>query len=185
MAPSSKPPNTFKSILQENVASLRPSTPQTLNPFILVHDPLTKRLYSTIPSIPPAPPPQQNAFTLSPKRIPKREIWSHAEGIELHTHILRLRAHYSHHPPRRQARDITAKTPNFFIFRTLLATEERSLEDFTEAWYIIKLVGQGGGGLGRGDDAGGLEDVSRTGRVKCKEIWKEMDIRCFGESDEE
>ena len=41
-------------------------------------------------------------------------------------------------------------------------------------------------GLGRGDDAGGLEDIAKTGREKCREIWKHnMNVQHTSESDDE
>jgi hypothetical protein len=102
-----------------------------------------------------------------------------------------------------RAREVTVKTQGWFIFRTLLAEEERRSSEFAEAWYILKagsaggnagggLPGQGSvgaavGALGRGDDAGGLEDVARTGREKCREIYKLMSegSRLSEESDDE
>jgi len=61
--------------------------------------------------------------------------------------------------------------------------------DFAEGWYIVisGQTGQGSAtsGLGRGDDAGGLEDVASTGREKCREIWKLMNSQYTMESDEE
>ena len=81
-------------------------------------------------------------------------------------------------------REFTAKTANFFIFRTLVATEKR--RGIAEGWYIAKtgLVGQGTTGLGRGDDAGGLEDIAKVGREKCRQIWREMNVQ-YEEIDEE
>jgi hypothetical protein len=67
-------------------------------------------------------------------------------------------------------------------------TDERSMGDFAEGWYIVKKgqVGQGAtSGLGRGDDAGGLEDIASAGREKCREIWKGMNVQYTSESDEE
>lgn len=84
-----------------------------------------------------------------------------------------------------------------------MAEEERRSSEFAEGWYILKagsaggngggvLPGQGGAGaaagaLGRGDDAGGLEDVARMGREKCREIYALMSAgsRLIEESDEE
>jgi hypothetical protein len=60
--------------------------------------------------------------------------------------------------------------------------------DFAEGWYIVKTgqIGQGAGsGLGRGDDAGGLEDIAKAGREKCREVWKLMDVQSSMESDDE
>jgi hypothetical protein len=81
-------------------------------------------------------------------------------------------------------REFTAKTPNFFIFRMLVPTEERGRGEFAEGWYVVKM-GMGTSGLGRGDDAGGLEDIAREGRVKCREVWREMSVQYTLESDEE
>jgi hypothetical protein len=84
----------------------------------------------------------------------------------------------------------------------LLAEEERRRSEFAEGWFVLKagstggngggLPGQGvtgtaAGGLGRGDDAGGLEDVARMGREKCREIYGLMCARSrlSDESDEE
>jgi len=59
------------------------------------------------------------------------------------------------------------------------------VRDFAEGWYIVRIgsgsahaqVGAGANvGLGRGDDAGGLEDVARQGRDKCREIWRQMNF---------
>jgi len=46
-------------------------------------------------------------------------------------------------------------------------------------------MGVGTSGLGRGDDAGGLEDIAREGREKCREVWREMGVQYTLESDEE
>ena len=62
------------------------------------------------------------------------------------------------------------------------------MSDFAEGWYIVKTgqVGHGAGsGLGRGDDAGGLEDIAKSGREKCREVWKGMNIHYTSEIDEE
>ena len=40
-------------------------------------------------------------------------------------------------------------------------------------------------GLGRGDDAGGLEDIAKQGREKCRQVWTEMNVLYTSESDEE
>ena len=82
------------------------------------------------------------------------------------------------------------------MFRTLVPSDERSMTDFAEGWYIVKISGgqgtpSGGGsgtagsGLGRGDDAGGLEDIARSGREKCREIWRSMKVGDATESDDE
>lgn len=52
----------------------------------------------------------------------------------------------------------------------------------------VPTQGSGSGqasGLGRGDDAGGLEDVARMGREKCREIYALMSARSHEDSDEE
>jgi hypothetical protein len=147
-----------------------------------------RRICSTLPPIPPPPPLVQQSFSLTPKRIAKRDPWPHDHAIEIHSHILRLRTLYDRRSNGHRAREFTAKTDNFFIFRTLLATEERSMVDFAEGWYIVKTgqIGQGAGsGLGRGDDAGGLEDIAKAGREKCREVWKLMDVQSSMESDDE
>jgi hypothetical protein len=60
--------------------------------------------------------------------------------------------------------------------------------DFAEGWYIVKIgqviQGAGSASLGKGDDAGGFEDIAKSGREKCREIWKQMNIHSE-ESDEE
>ena len=63
---------------------------------------------------------------------------------------------------------------------------------YCENWWTGGGAGVGGvgggssGGLGRGDDAGGLEDIARYGREKCREVWKGMNARNrFEESDED
>jgi hypothetical protein len=113
-------------------------------------------------------------------------------ALEIHTHLLHLRVEY---PPKRKpsglapgkggrgVREYTMKTPNFFIFRTLVPADERGVEDFAEGWYIVKTA-SGQGGLGRGDDAGGLEDVARAGCEKVREVWKDMSFDTV-ESDDE
>jgi hypothetical protein len=184
MIPSSKPPETFKQILQEisSPKSIpRPPTPQSLRPFTLVYDPLTLRIYSTIPPVPL--PTSQQSFSLTPKRNVKRDLWPRDHATEIHSHILRLREQYN--LSTRKVREFTAKTTNFFFFRTLVASEDRTWDQFAEGWYIVKSGQVGQGGLGRGDDAGGLEDIARTGRVKCREIWKVMNVRYDVDSDEE
>jgi hypothetical protein len=106
-------------------------------------------------------------------------------ALEIHTHLLHLRAEYApkHKPRGRGVREFTMKTPNYFIFRTLVPADERSVEDFAEGWYVVKIA-SGQGGLGRGDDAGGLEDIARSGREKVREIWRGMNFD-IGESDDE
>jgi hypothetical protein len=62
------------------------------------------------------------------------------------------------------------------------------MAEFAEGWYVVKTGGSGqvgGSGLGRGDDAGGLEDIAKAGREKAREVWKSMSIRSPIESDEE
>ena len=60
------------------------------------------------------------------------------------------------------------------------------MADFAEGWYIVKTGGQVGmSGLGRGDDAGGLEDIAKQGRERCREVWKEMSVQYTSESDED
>jgi len=129
------------------------------------------------------------SFSLTPKRNPKRDIWPYDHALELHTHILRLREQYHHQASGPRVREFTAKTPNFFLFRTLVPTDERSVTDFAEGWYIVKTGGQisqgGMSGLGRGDDAGGLEDIAKQGREKCRQVWTEMNVLYTSESDEE
>jgi hypothetical protein len=191
MYPSSRPPDSFKQVLQDiSATSLipRPSTPLSLKPFILLHDPLTLRIYSNLPPIPPPPIPVQQSFSLTPKRTAKKDPWPRETAIEIYSHILRLRGQYDRKSSGRRVREYTAKTANFFIFRTLIPADERAMEDFAEGWYIVKTGQPGqstGSGLGRGDDAGGLEDIARTGREKCREIWKQMNIQYTSESDEE
>lgn len=186
MYPSTNPPESFKEIFKDLTQPPllpRPPTPQSLKPFILLHDPLNQRIYSTIPPIPPPQTLPQQSFSLTPKRTVKRDPWLRDHALELSAHILRLREHYSHHP---RVREYTAKSSNFFIFRTLVPSDERSVKEFAEGWYVVKLGAQGGaGGLGRGDDAGGLEDVARQGREKCREVWREMSVLHTLESDEE
>ena len=108
-------------------------------------------------------------------------------ALEIHTHILHLRDQ----SPRSQrggvsrgVREFTVKTPNFFVFRTLCPSDERGVDDFAEGWYIVKISGGQPGGLGRGDDAGGLEDIARSGREKYREVWKGMNDDTM-ESDDE
>lgn len=191
MFPSCRPPDSFKPVLQgisETSSLPRPSTPLSLKPFVLLHDPLTLRIYSNLPPIPPLPPPIQQSFSLTPKRTAKRDPWPREVAIEIYSHILRLQEHYDRKSTGRRVREYTAKTANFFIFRTLIPTDERVMGDFAEGWYIVKTGQQGqstGSGLGRGDDAGGLEDIAKTGREKCREIWKQMNIQYTSESDEE
>jgi len=191
MYPASKAPETFKHILPD-LTSLstvqRPSTPQSLKPFVILHDPVTLRIYSTLLPVPPPPSPPHQSFSLSPKRPVKRDPWPRDQAIEIHSHILRLREQYNRNSTGPKVREFTCKTANFFIFRTLVPTDERSMSDFAEGWYIVKTgqVGHGAGsGLGRGDDAGGLEDIAKSGREKCREVWKGMNIHYTSESDEE
>jgi hypothetical protein len=173
----SPPDKSFKHILQEISAqkvTIRPTTPQSLKPFILLHDPLNMRIYSTIPPIPPPPPPPHQSLFLTPKRSSqKRDPWPREQALEVHSHILRLRTH------PRQVREFTAKTSQFFIFRTVLVSEGRE----AEAWYVLRTGG--GGGLGKGDDAGGLENISRIGRERCMEVWKKMSLLDTLDSDGE
>lgn len=168
--------------------NLRPPTPLSLKPFTLIYDPLTLRLYSTIPPVPPPPPPPSQAFTLTPKRTVKRDPWPYDHALEVHTHLLRLREQYSH-PSTTHVREFTAKTGNYFFFRTLIPSDDRSWDELAEGWYIVKpgaTQGTGGAGLGRGDDAGGLEDIARSGREKCREIWKVMNMQQYTpDSDDE
>ena len=191
MYPSSKPPESFQPILQDLVSlptSPRPPTPQSLKPFVILHDPVTLLIYSTLPPVPTPPPPHLQSFSLTPKRPVKRDPWPRDQAIEIHSHILRLREQYDRNSRGPKVREFTAKTTNFFIFRTLVPTDERSMGDFAEGWYIVKKgqVGHGAtSGLGRGDDAGGLEDIARAGREKCREIWKGMNVQYTSESDEE
>jgi len=190
--PSTKPPpdSSFKQILKEISSPVSiPPTPQDLKPFILLHDPVTHRIYSTVPPIPAPTIPAQQSFSLTPKRNPvKRDPWPRDHAIEVHTHILRLRQQYDRKSTGRRAREFTAKTSNYFIFRTLVPTDDRAMSDFAEGWYIVKTgqPGQGAGaGLGRGDDAGGLEDIAKAGREKSREVWKAMSVQYPTESDEE
>jgi hypothetical protein len=200
MYPSSNPPESFINILQDLTSPStipRPSTPQSLKPFIIVHDPVTQRIYSTIPPIPSPPILQQQSFSLTPKRPNKRDPWPRDHALELHSHILRLHTQYDRNSQSgRRVREFTGKTSNFFIFRTLITTDERRMAEFAEGWYIVKTgsgqVGGHGGnsgigmsGLGKGDDAGGLEDIAKAGREKCRDVWKEMNIQNTSESDEE
>ena len=85
MYPTSKPPETFKHILPD-LTSLstvqRPSTPQSLKPFVILHDPVTLRIYSTLLPVPPPPSPPHQSFSLSPKRPVKRDPWPRDQAIE-------------------------------------------------------------------------------------------------------
>jgi hypothetical protein len=187
MFPSTKPPESFKEILKDAsklIIPPRPLTPQSLKPFVIVHDPVTRQIYSTLPPVPPPPLPLQQSYSLSPKRPVKREAWPHDNAIEIYSHVLRLKDQY----PRstNKVREFTAKTSNFLIFRTLVTTEERTMSEFAEGWYIVKSGGQvPGSGLGRGDDAGGLEDVAKSGREKCRKIWKGMNMDYIEGEEEE
>jgi hypothetical protein len=63
------------------------------------------------------------------------------------------------------------------------------MAEFAEGWYIVRtgaaISGQReASGLGRGDDAGGLEDIAKVGREKCREIWNGMSVRNSDSDDE-
>jgi hypothetical protein len=146
---------------------------------------VTHRVYSTIPPVPPSSLPTQQSFSLTPKRNVKRDPWPRDHAIEVHSHILRLREQYDRKSNSRSVREFTAKTTNHFIFRTLVPTDDRAMTDFAEGWYIVKTGVSQGTGLGRGDDAGGLEDIAKAGREKAREIWKMMNHQYRSESDEE
>jgi hypothetical protein len=66
------------------------------------------------------------------------------------------------------------------------------MAEFAEGWYVVKtgVVGQAGGaggmssGLGRGDDAGGLENIAKVGREVCRDIWRGMSVLNSDSDDE-
>jgi hypothetical protein len=188
------PPELILKLLISPPPTSRPTTPPSLKPFIILHDPIVHRTHSTLPSIPsppPTPPPSANPFTFSSptKRPVKRDPWPRDAALEIHTHILHLREQYQHQRAHTgsRVREFTVKTPNFFIYRTVVPCDERAVADFAEGWYVVKIASgqqQGSAGLGRGDDAGGLEDIARSGREKCREIWREMNDDSM-ESDDE
>jgi hypothetical protein len=190
MYPNSKSPSetAFKHLLEEisTPTSTRPSTPLSLKPFVLIYDPIALRLYSTIPPVPVSGAPLP-AFSLTPKRNVKRDPWPREHAIDVHSHILRLREQYDRKSNERRVREFTAKTGHYFIFRTLVPTDERSLSDFAEGWYIVKTGSSQttGSGLGRGDDAGGLEEIAKAGREKCRETFKAINIQYTNDSDQE
>src|SRR5208282_1639039 len=97
MYPSSNPPESFQHILEDLVSPSTlpcPPTPPSLKPFVIIHDPLTLRIYSTLPPVPSPPPPPLQSFSLTPKRPVKRDPWPREQAIEIHSHILRLRDQY-------------------------------------------------------------------------------------------
>jgi hypothetical protein len=92
------------------------------------------------------------------------------------------------HSSTSRAREFTVKTSGYFFFRTYVYSDDRAWGDFAEGWYIGK-VGQlqpGGVGLGQGDDAGGLEEIARDGRIKCRDVWRSMNAQQYTkDSDDE
>ena len=171
----------------QSLSTARPPAPQSLKPFVLVFDPLTLRLYSTIPPIPQVPSSNSQPFSLGSKRPLKRDLWSYEQALDVHSHLLRLRSYYTHSSTS-HAREFTVKTSSYFFFRTLLHSDDRSWGDFAEGWYIVKTgaTQTTGTGLGRGDDAGGSEDIAREGKIRCREIWRLLNVQDYTrDSDDE